>query len=62
MKNNSKCLTMSVKEAAKLLGISYNSLYRIVSSDKDFPAVRAGGRILIPRARFFSWLGLQEKK
>ncbi|SCE83690.1 DNA binding domain-containing protein, excisionase family [Micromonospora coriariae] len=48
-------VTYTVREVAKLLGISLGSTYSLVR-DGTIPATRLGGRWLIPRARFHSWL------
>jgi excisionase family DNA binding protein len=47
----SERLTLTVTEAAKLLGISRAMAYECVRTG-DLPAIRLGGRILIPRERF----------
>lgn len=44
-------LTLTVTEAAQLLGISRAMAYECVRTG-DLPAIRLGGRILIPRERF----------
>ena len=49
-------LTLTVEEAAALLGISRNSAYEAVRRG-EIPSVRIGGRIVIPRRRFLDWLG-----
>lgn len=43
-------LTMTVEEAAHMLGISRNSAFRAVQRG-ELPAVRIGRRILIPKDR-----------
>ena len=48
-------LTISVAEAAKLLGIDKNAVYALVRTP-DFPAIFLGRRILILRAEFEVWL------
>ncbi|MCB0879276.1 MAG: helix-turn-helix domain-containing protein [Thermoleophilia bacterium] len=48
---NTERATLTVAEAAKLLGISLNSAYEAVRRD-EIPALRIGGRLLIPTARF----------
>lgn len=48
-------VTYTVREVAKLLGISLGSTYTLVR-DGTIPATRLGGRWLIPRARFHAWL------
>lgn len=48
-------LTYTVREVAKLLGISLGSTYALVR-DGTIPATRLGGRWVIPRTRFHAWL------
>ncbi|WP_439427776.1 helix-turn-helix domain-containing protein [Micromonospora sp. LA-10] len=48
-------VTYTVREVAKLLGISLGSTYALVR-DGTIPATRLGGRWLIPRTRFHAWL------
>jgi excisionase family DNA binding protein len=52
-------LTLTVEEAAVLLGISRNSAYEAVRRG-EIPSVRIGGRIVIPRRRFLDWLGADD--
>ena len=42
------CLTVTVEEAAELLGVSRTSAYEYVRTGK-LPAVRLGRRLLIPK-------------
>jgi excisionase family DNA binding protein len=48
-------LTYTVREVATMLGLSLGSTYSLVR-DGTIPATRLGGRWVIPRARFHSWL------
>ncbi|MFF0173196.1 helix-turn-helix domain-containing protein [Micromonospora profundi] len=48
-------VTYTVREVAKLLGISLGSTYALVRAG-TIPATRLGGRWLIPRTRFHAWL------
>lgn len=48
-------LTISVSEAAELLGISRPTMYQL-SKREDFPSFRAGGRILISLDGLRKWL------
>ncbi|WP_433315862.1 helix-turn-helix domain-containing protein [Micromonospora chersina] len=48
-------VTYTVREVAKLLGLSLGSTYALVR-DGTIPATRLGGRWLIPRGRFHAWL------
>lgn len=47
--------TYSVAEAAQLLGISRGAAYALVRTG-DIPALRMGGRWIIPKRRFHAWL------
>ena len=48
-------LTLSVAEAAKVLGISRNTAYELVRQEQ-IPYIRFGKRILIPRKRLVAIL------
>ena len=48
-------LTLSVAEAARVLGISRNTAYELVRQDQ-IPYIRFGKRILIPRKRLIAML------
>ena len=48
-------LTYDVKEVSEMLGLSLGSTYSLCR-DGSLPAVRLGGRWLIPRKRFHEWL------
>ena len=45
----------SVKEAAQALGMSHQTIYTLIHSN-DFPAVKIGGRTLVPVAALNEWL------
>lgn len=45
----------SVKEVAKLLGLTLNPTYALVRSGR-IPAVKLGGRWVVPKNRFHAWL------
>lgn len=45
----------TVPEVAQLLSLSRGTAYALVR-DGTIPALRLGGRWVIPRARFYSWL------
>ena len=49
MEQGATALTMTVREAAKLLGIGRNLTYEAVKRG-EIPSIRIGERILIPRA------------
>ena len=51
-------LTLTVEEAAKLLGVSRIKGYELAHSE-GFPAMRLGRKLLIPRDRFLAWIDEQ---
>lgn len=51
-------LTMTVEEAAEVLGISRSLAYEGVHSG-EIPSITVGRRILIPRAALEEWLSGQ---
>lgn len=53
--------TLTVTEAAELLGIGRNLAYEIAGRDGELagvPVIRVGRRLLIPQARLLAVLGL----
>lgn len=48
-------LTLTVEEVARSLGISRTSAYNAINRN-EIPHLRVGGRIVIPRDRFKTWL------
>ena len=52
--------TITVEEAAKILGVSRGSAY-VAVREGEIPSVRIGGRIVIPRAALERMLGEEEK-
>lgn len=51
-------LTLSVPEAAAVLGISRAGAYELVHS-ASFPKVKIGKRILVPKDKLIEWLDAQ---
>lgn len=49
------CAVYTVKEAATMLSLSLGITYGLVR-DGSIPAIRMGGRWLIPRRAFHAWL------
>jgi excisionase family DNA binding protein len=49
-------LTLTVEQAAELLGISRGLAYEAVRAG-DIPSIRIGRRLLVPRARLLELLG-----
>ena len=48
-------LMLSVPEIAAVLGISRAAAYELARS-KDFPSLRIGTRIVVPKDRFIDWI------
>lgn len=51
-------LTLTVEQAAKLLGIGRSTAYELVHTG-DIPSLRLGRRIVVPRARLALLLGYE---
>lgn len=52
---NAEKMTLSVPEAAKILGISTPTMYQLIKTD-DFPIVHIGKRILVSAKGLGIWL------
>ena len=48
-------LSLNTETVAKLLGISISSSYELMH-EKDFPALRIGNRIVVPKEAFIQWV------
>ena len=48
-------LMLSEPEIAAVLGISRAAAYELARS-KDFPSLRIGTRIVVPKDRFIAWI------
>lgn len=51
-------LMLSVKELSEFLGISKSGAYELVKT-KDFPVVKIGARVLIPKDKLIEWIDKQ---
>lgn len=51
-------LMLSVREIAKVLGISKTSAYELVRR-KGFPVLKIGSRLVVPKENFISWIESQ---
>ena len=58
MEEKKEKMCMTVPEVAQVMGISRPTAY-MLANRKDFPAIRLGKRILIPREPFETWLKTQ---
>lgn len=54
--NQSRAATLSVEQAAKVLGISTNGCYAAIHAD-EVPSIRLGRRLLVPRHGLEQLLG-----
>lgn len=48
-------LFLNVETLAKVLGLSPSSGYELMH-EKDFPALRIGSRIVVPKDAFIKWV------
>jgi excisionase family DNA binding protein len=48
-------LVFTVPEIAQMLGIGLNAAYTLTRS-RDFPSIKVGRKIIIPKQRFMEWL------
>ena len=51
-------LFLNAEMAAKLLGISLSSAYELMH-EANFPALRVGSRIVVPKEKFCQWVEAQ---
>lgn len=54
-------LFLNAEMVAKLLGVSPSSAYELMHQ-KDFPSMRIGNRLIIPKESFREWVDNQIKK
>ncbi len=59
--NTNTSLTLKPTEAAKLLNVSKPVIYELCKR-KDFPAIRVGRAIIIPRAQLDTWLEKESQR
>ncbi|MDY2698449.1 MAG: helix-turn-helix domain-containing protein, partial [Lachnospiraceae bacterium] len=48
-------LTLTVRDVQEALGIGRNAAY-CLANRADFPAIRLGNKLIIPRDAFLRWL------
>ena len=51
-------LFLNAEMVAKVLGISISSAYELMH-EANFPALRVGSRIVVPKEKFCQWVELQ---
>ena len=54
-------LFLNAEMVAQLLGVSISSAYELMH-EKDFPAMRVGNRLIIPKENFQEWVKHQINK
>ena len=54
-------LFLNAETLAKLLGISISSSYELMH-EKDFPAIRIGSRLVVPKEKLQLWIDVKTKK
>lgn len=53
-------LLLNVKQVASLLGISDSGAYELIQED-DFPSLRIGKRIVVPKEKLQQWISYHTK-
>ena len=53
-------LLLNVKQLAELLGVSDSSVYELIQED-DFPSLRIGKRIVVPKEELRKWITAHTK-
>lgn len=48
-------LFLNVNAVAKVLGIAPSSAYELMH-EKDFPTLRIGSRMVVPKEKFIAWV------
>ena len=54
-------LLLNVKQLADLLGVSDSSVYELIQED-DFPSLRIGKRIVVPKEELRAWISTRTKE
>ncbi len=54
-------LFLNAEMVAKILGVSPSSAYELMH-EKDFPSMRIGNRLIVPKAEFQAWVQNQIKQ
>ena len=53
-------LLLNVKQLAELLGVSDSSVYELIQED-DFPSLRIGKSIVVPKEELRKWIAANTK-
>ena len=54
-------MVIVASDIAEALGIGINAAYDLLHRD-DFPSIRIGRKLVVPREAFFRWLDKQTEK
>ena len=54
-------LFLNAETLSKLLGVSVSSTYELMH-EKDFPAIRIGSRLVVPKDKLQLWIDVKTKK
>ena len=53
-------LFLNVNDLSKAIGIAPSSCYELMH-EKDFPSIRIGKRLVVPREKFIKWVDEQSE-
>lgn len=51
-------LFLNAETVANVLGIAMPSAYELMK-EKDFPALRVGNRLIVPKEKFIAWVEMK---
>lgn len=51
-------LFLNAETVANVLGIAMSSSYELMK-EKDFPALRVGNRLIVPKEKFIAWVEMK---
>ncbi len=54
-------LFLNADLVGKVLGVSISSAYELMH-EKDFPSIRIGNRLIVPKDKFIEWVNKQTKR
>lgn len=53
-------LFLNAEVVGKVLGVSISSTYELMR-EKDFPSIRIGSRLIVPKEKFADWVDKQSE-
>lgn len=54
-------LLLSVKQLVDLMGVSDSTIYELIRDEEDFPVLRIGKRIVVPKEEPRKWISAHTK-